>query len=130
MKFTKEEIETAENLYELWAKEKYTSPTFKSFLDSLLKPKKGKKVFEFEYDITEGYIVSSGTVQDILNVVKGSSNFKVTELPEVFSRKDMIELGDKIIHNIQCNHQFYPHSKFGNNGLEIFLSERKTKKYE
>jgi hypothetical protein len=95
-KFTKEKIETAEKLYELWAKEKYTSPTFKSFLNSLNKPERKKIVVEIEYDDFNNNKIGVGDVKTAIENYSLSShwNFKVTELPEVFTREQVIGIFD------------------------------------
>jgi hypothetical protein len=123
MKFTKEVIETAREVYGTWTSEK---TAFISYLDSLLKPETKKIVVEIEYEpipdfITEEMAINL-TVNDVRDSLKSRMNkgfnIKVTELPEVFSREDMIEFA-------QYNYEHSSISKVTN--LNNWLSERSKK---
>ena len=116
MKFTKEEIETAKTLYDKWASEKYTSPTFKSFLDSLLKPETKKIRVEIEYFKPDGCPdMQISYIKSKLEYFEKDDFVKVTELPEVFTRKDMIEFGEysKASTNYSCAENFQRFVTFG-----------------
>jgi hypothetical protein len=130
MKFTKEELETVGKFIDEYT---YYSPpiSLSDYLDQCKKPERKKIVVEVEYNDSE-FGMSAKAIQETISNFDTRNEYvtKVTELPEVFSREDMIELGNKIIYNTQCNLEFYPYNKFGNDDLENFLSERKTKKYE
>ena len=126
MEFTKEEIKTAKTLYDKWASEKYTSPTFKAFLDSLLKPETKFINVRIEYDDgiklygndlsakgLECYLTNSYTDS---NTNKGQ--IKVTELPEVFTREEVLSLFNDYTCIPPCEVDNY---------MNDILSERKSK---
>ena len=97
-KFSKEEIETAQFLYDKWGSSKYTSPTFKGFLNSLLKTETKFIDVRIEYKPIPDFITEEPFIDLSINDIRDSLNkrmnkefeIKVTELPEVFSREDMI----------------------------------------
>jgi hypothetical protein len=131
MEFTKEEIETAKKIYEKYITDKFNekiSSSYIHFLDLLLKPERKKIRVEIEYE-SDNFPLTADRIKGACELKYDITfrKFKVTELPEVFSKEDLIELGNKIIFNIQCNKQIYPYNQFGNDDLEFFLSERKSK---
>jgi hypothetical protein len=81
-KYTKEEIETGRKLFFEWD----TAMNFEDWLDSLLKPKTKKIRVEIELD------ENVGTVENLLNALGVLNVISVKELPEVFSREEVIEL--------------------------------------
>lgn len=101
MEFTKEQIETAGELYSIWNKGIGIpdSETFSEFLDSLLKPETKKIIVEIEseeQDLTPERILSRLKIYSF-------HNLKVTELPEVFTREDIYEMFQYCIHKNTIN---------------------------
>ena len=116
-KFSKEEIETAQFLYDKWGSSKYTSPTFKGFLNSLLKTEtKFIDVrIEYESDASNSSLpLTANNLETHFDCATELKGVKVTELPEVFTREDMIEFAN-IDHIRYCDIE---------PNLEKFISER------
>ena len=91
-KFTKQEIETAKKVFESYQINQRNQPSYTYYLDSLLKPETKKIVVEIE----TGKIFSVSDIKHALNYrfSEKEYNFKVTELPEVFSREQVIDIFD------------------------------------
>jgi hypothetical protein len=92
-KFTKEELETVGKFMDEW---KYYSPpiSLSDYLDQCKKPKTKKIVVEVEYDDSE-FGMSAKAIQESISNFDTRNEYvtKVTELPEVFSKSDMINFG-------------------------------------
>lgn len=124
MKFTKEQIETAKELLKTYRNDSNVSVGFDGYLDSLLKPERKKIIVEIEYDKIKG---SFGRDLDITkinveNTMKkefiSDFNFKITELPEVFTRENMIEFAEYYSDDTEWNF---------NHSFDHWLSERNYK---
>jgi hypothetical protein len=111
MKFTKEEIETVKKIYCNWNSKQWDY--FCDYADSLLKPETKKIVVEIEYDERPDAKPNAQLIQEKIQTLM--FNFKVTELPEVFSRLDMIDFANY--------NSDYPEFLTANN-LSRFLLER------
>ena len=94
-KFTKEELETVGKFMDEW---KYYSPpiSLSDYLDQCKKPETKKIVVEVEYKECEaGKWLRADYIDAILKEsLSAYREIKVTELPEVFSREDMIEFAN------------------------------------
>ena len=130
MEFTKEEIETALKVFETYKINPGRSNSYNEFLSSLFKPETKFIDVRIEYQINK---FGSDVIlyeHDILGCLTGecyfSSVLEVTELPEVFTREDMIELGRMIINKIQMLDEPYEYCKFGDKDIDRFI-ERKSK---
>jgi hypothetical protein len=131
MKFTKEQIKTAIailNTQGMNGEDVISIKDLITNLDSLLKPETKFIDVRVEYNDSE-FGMSAKAIQESISNFDTRNEYvtKVTELPEMFTREDMIELASRVISDIQINHQCYPQNKFGNDDLEIFLSERSKK---
>ena len=119
MEFTKEQIETAKKILESYRVVQNRHHNFENYLDSLLKPETKKIIVEIESNDCD----SIGILNRIFCGEKGLCDFtfenkwRATELPEVFTREDMIEFA-KIDHVRYCDIE---------PNLEKFISERKSK---
>lgn len=93
MEFTKEEIETAKKLYSKYRNQTAVDDGFTNFadwVDSLLKPKTKKIIVEIEVYGGSQVMFLNG-IENALRDKYYNAAIKVTELPEVFSKKDLIE---------------------------------------
>ena len=115
LNFTPEQIKYLKKKWN-WS---FTEKSYSAFLDSLLKPETKKIIVEIE----SNYCDSIGILNRIFCGEKGLCDFtfenkwRATELPEVFTREDMIEFA-KIDHVRYCDIE---------PNLEKFISERKSK---
>ena len=120
MKFTKEELETVGKFIDEYT---YYSPpiSLSDYLDQCKKPERKKIVVEVEYNDSE-FGMSDKAIQESISNFDTRNEYvtKVTELPEVFSREDMIGFID-----------FYENSRFEGKSYDyetafkIWLSKRK-----
>ncbi len=94
MEFTKEEIETALKTWDEYS-DTLNELSYADWLNSLLKPETKKIVVEVEYDDNE-YGMSAEAIYQSINSfdVRNEYVTKVKELPEVFSREDMIDFAE------------------------------------
>ena len=96
MEFTKEQIETAKKILESYRVVQNRHHNFENYLDSLLKPETKKIIVEIESNDCD----SIGILNRIFCGEKGLCDFtfenkwRATELPEVFTREDMIEFAN------------------------------------
>lgn len=125
MKFTKKEIETAEKIFNSYQNCNNPPRLFREYLHSLLKPERKFIDVRIEYQLNKFGSEVILYEHNILECLTGegywSSVIKVTELPEVFSRQDMIEFAKESI---------YAHRNpdyIDIDYLNYFLSERKSK---
>jgi hypothetical protein len=114
MKFTKEELETVGKFIDEYT---YYSPpiSLSDYLDQCKKPETKKIIVEIEYKDFNNNKIGAGDVKTSIENYSLSShwNFKVTELPEVFSREDIMNL------------KMYMWIHSGNtNDIDNWLSER------
>jgi hypothetical protein len=122
MKFTKEQIELAKKVFESYQIDQRNQPSYTYFLDSLLKPETKKIVVEIEYEpipdfITEEMAINL-TVNDVRDSLKSRMNkefnIKVNELPEVFTREQVIGIFDAS----------FTDKNYINGLIDVWLSER------
>ncbi len=97
-KFTKEEIETAQKVYESYIHSgKINTLSFRNHLISLLEPKRKKIVVEIEYQAR--WDLNPDKIRDCMEsnscyYDRKALNFVITELPEAFSKSDMINFAN------------------------------------
>ena len=113
MEFTKEQIE--------FIKEEWRNSTLgfaPEFLDSLLKPETKFIDVRIEYE-SDNFPLTADRVKSALELKYDITfrNFKVKELPEVFSKKDLIEF---------ANYHHHVDETVETN-INDWLSERKSK---
>ena len=114
MKFTKEQIEYLKTE----AKKETRVIRLDEFFDSLLKPERKKIRVEIEYENYNPFPLSVGRISSALNILfDDKRKISITELPEVFTREDMIEFAEYDWDGINTK-----------NNLDTWLSERKSKK--
>ena len=106
MEFTKEQIEFLKT-----KRKEYGTISGDGFFDSLLKPERKKIRVEIE---VESDLTADG-LKDLLKSYGFLKVYSVTELPEVFSREDMIDFGK------YCAYTVNPKS------LDKWFSERNSK---
>jgi len=119
MEFTKEQIETAKKILESYRVVQNRHHNFENYLDSLLKPETKFIDVRIEYE-SDNFPLTADRVKSALELKYDITfrNFKVTELPEVFTREDMIDFA-------QYNYEHSSISKVTN--LDTWLSESKSK---
>ena len=95
-KFTKQEIETAKKVFESYQINQRNQPSYTYYLDLLLKPETKKIVIEIECNYPKEFPLDEHSIRAILNCGCSESglDWKVTELPEVFSREDIDKIFD------------------------------------
>jgi hypothetical protein len=123
MEFTKEEIKTAEKIWDEYSNKENVQETvsgFRFYLHSLLKPERKKIRVEIEYDVTDKVEINlKGIYYAFKNSFSDYRDIKVTELPEVFSREDMI---------LFANYYYCDHTSTDQEQCLIdWLSERSSK---
>ena len=117
MEFTKEQIETAKKILESYRVVQNRHHNFENYLDSLLKPEtKFIDVrIEYESDASNSSLpLTANNLETHFDCATELKGVKVTELPEVFTREDMIEFAN-IDHIRYCDIE---------PNLEKFISER------
>lgn len=121
MKFTKEELETVGKFIDEYT---YYSPpiSLSDYLDQCKKPETKKIVVEVEYKECEaGKWLRADYIDAILKEsLSAYREVKVTELPEVFSREEIVKLRDYIL----TGSHFHTEIK---KAFNDFLSERSKK---
>jgi hypothetical protein len=115
-KFTKEELETVGKFMDEYM---YYSPpiSLSDYLDQCKKPKTKKIVVEIEYNDSE-FGISDKAIQEAISNFDTRNEYvtKVTELPETFTREDMIKFKYGMVNDAN--------SIFWHYQIENFLSER------
>ena len=117
-KFTKEEIETAKKVWDTFKVNPGCSKSYNEYLDSLLKPERKKIRVEIEYDNIEYPIVAEDISDMIISQFNLRYNFKITELPEVFTREEVIKFAEN--YTVYCETSVKDY-------FNIYFSERKSK---
>ena len=109
MEFTKEQIETAKKILESYRVVQNRHHNFENYLDSLLKPETKFIDVRIEYvpfknafDSIQNIYVSDVS-RELRSNLNDKFNIKVTELPEVFTREDMIEFALYHYNSKLCN---------------------------
>ena len=112
MEFTKEELLKAKQVLESFQKQ-VTGYSFPEWIDLQLKPETKKIFLEVEYEDHTNSVI----ILNVINSFGGVNGFKVTELPEVFTREDMIDFA-----------LYHYNSKLCNMGTDFdnWLSEKKN----
>jgi hypothetical protein len=116
MKFTKEELEAVGKFI---AEYTYYSPpiSLSDYLDQCKKPERKKIVVEIEYNDSE-FGMSAKVIQEAISNFHTRNEYvtKVTELPETFTREDMIEFLRDSYSDVSYE-----------NAFDLWLSERSKK---
>ena len=89
-KFTKEQKEIINEMYNLQLDGSDFGARIRKAFAEVLKPERKKIIVEIEYD-------NNTDVKDLIDYISYydiESKFKVTELPEVFSREQVIDIFD------------------------------------
>lgn len=120
MKFTKEEIVIAKAIVIDYNQQRCKgnfSGSFEEFCDLFLKPGRKKIVVEIEYEVSKDAIpLTANNLQTHFEIATELKNPKATELPEVFSRQDILEMLKDCLHSDTI--KMY---------CDLFISERNKK---
>lgn len=124
MKFSKEEIETAKKVFETYKINPGCSNSYNEFLSSLFKPETKFINVRIEYvpfknafDSIQN-LYTNDVKRALCSDLNSKFNIKVTELPEVFTREEVIKFAE--------NYAVYGETSV-KDYFNIYFSERKSK---
>lgn len=97
MEFTKEQIDYLKEYFATYSGDEFV--TYDEILNSFLEPKKKRIMFEFEYPESESHRMNAKSLTLLLCPTNEyiSPTVKVKELPEVFTRKEILEMFDCLL---------------------------------